>query len=340
LASSCTRRVGALEWTLPQIARYRKEATGNLDEVQIRAIEEKLLYFRELVSRKETILASIQEQGKLTSDVKARIDRTMDKSELEDLYLPYNPKRRTKAMIAREKGLEPLADYLWNQEVTGTPLDKIRNIPCKDVELDEIWSWVFCKERAKRADHDASFGDNHCFVAIERNTKLVLNFALGKRDQATTNVFIEGLRQATSRQPYQLTADGFITYPSAIENTLSDRVDFAQLIKVYRASPEGERRYSPAEVVSTERVPVIGNPDPKRICTSIVERQNLTMRMQMRRLTRLANAFSKKWENLWAALCLHFAWYNFCRVHKSLRVTPAMESGIADHVWKVTELLA
>jgi len=145
---------------------------------------------------------------------------------------------------------------------------------------------------------------------------------------------------ATSQQPYQLSADGFPAYPSAIENTLSDRVDFAQLIKVYRATPEGERKYSPAEVVSTERVPVIGNPDPKRICTSIVERQNLTMRMQMRRHTRLTNAFSKKWENRWPALCLRFAWYNFCRVHKSLRVTPAMESGIADHVGPVTELLA
>jgi transposase-like protein/IS1 family transposase len=218
--------------------------------------------------------------------------------------------------------------------------EKIKNVPCQDVELDEIWGWVYCKERAKRPEHDPSFGDNYCFVAIERNTKLVLNFALGKRDQATTNVFIEGLRLATARTPYQLTADGFGSYPSAIENTLSDRVDFAQLIKVYRASPEGERRYSPAEVVSTERVPVIGHPDPKRICTSIVERQNLTMRMQIRRLTRLTNAFSKKWENLWAALCLHFAWYNFCRVHRSLRVTPAMEAGIADHVWEVTELLA
>jgi uncharacterized protein len=108
--------------TVPFIARYRKEVTGNLDEVQIRAIEEKLLYFRELVSRKETILASIQEQGKLTDELKARIEKTLDKSELEDLYLPYKPKRRTKAMIAREKGLDPLAAYLWNQQATGTPL--------------------------------------------------------------------------------------------------------------------------------------------------------------------------------------------------------------------------
>ncbi len=110
--------------TVPFIARYRKESTGNLDEVQIRAIEEKLaLLFRELASRKETILASIQEQGKLTDELKARIERTLDKSELEDLYLPFKPKRRTKAMIAREKGLEPLADYVWNQQPTGTPLE-------------------------------------------------------------------------------------------------------------------------------------------------------------------------------------------------------------------------
>src|SRR5579863_9068221 len=109
--------------TVPFIARYRKEMTGNLDEVQIRAIEEKLLYFRELVSRKETILASIHEQGKLTDELKARIEKTLDKSELEDLYLPYKPKRRTKAMIAREKGLGPLADYLWSQQPTGAPLE-------------------------------------------------------------------------------------------------------------------------------------------------------------------------------------------------------------------------
>jgi len=109
---------------------------------------------------------------------------------------------------------------------------------------------------------------------------------------------------------------------------------------VYRAASEGEGRYSPAEVASTEVVPVLGNPDPARICTSIVERQNLTIRMQMRRLTRLRNGFSKKWENLWAAYSLHFAFYNFCRIHSSLRVTPAMESKLTDHVWELAELLA
>ena len=217
---------------------------------------------------------------------------------------------------------------------------KIRNVPVKDVELDEIWGYCGKKQRALRPGDDPTFGDCWTFVAIERHTKLVLNFSLGRRDQNTTNAFIEGLRQATAAKPFQVTADGFGTYPSAIDATLSDRCDFAQLIKVYRASVEGEARYSPAEVVSTERVPVIGNPDPKRICTSIVERQNLTMRMQIRRLTRLTNGFSKKLDNLWAALCLHFAWYNFCRVHKTLRVTPAMQAGITDRVWTVSEILA
>jgi hypothetical protein len=127
---------------------------------------------------------------------------------------------------------------------------------------------------------------------------------------------------------------------SPIENTLSDRVDFAQLIKVYRASVAGEARYSPAEVVSTEVVPVIGDPNPSRICTSHVERQNLTMRMQIRRFTRLTNGFSRKFENHWAALALYFAYYNFCRIHSSIRVTPAMQAGVTDHVWDLAELLA
>jgi len=218
----------------------------------------------------------------------------------------------------------------------------IVNVPVKDVECDEIWGFVQKKEGHKAPDeaHDESIGDAYCFVAIERSTKLILNFALGRRSKATTDVFIEGLRHATSSQNFQITTDGFAPYVKAISDTLADRVDFAQLIKVYRSSTEGEARYSPAEVASTEVVPVLGNPDSARICTSIVERQNLTIRMSMRRLTRLTNAFSKKWENLWAAYCLHFAYYNFCRIHRTLRVTPAMESNLADHVWEISELLS
>lgn len=217
----------------------------------------------------------------------------------------------------------------------------IVNVPVKDVECDEIWAFVAKKEKRVRADDDPSYGDAYTFVAIERNTKLVLNFALGKRNQATTDIFIEGLRHATSgKRKFQITTDGFAPYRTAVTTSLHDRISgFAQLIKVYRANSEGEARYSPAEVASVEVVPVYGDPDPERICTSIVERNNLTMRMQMRRLTRLTNGFSKKWENLWAALCLHFAYYNFCKIHRSLRVTPAMAAGITDRVWDLSELL-
>jgi IS1 family transposase len=218
--------------------------------------------------------------------------------------------------------------------------DKIRNVSVRDVEADEVWSFIGKKQKRVRPDDDPNLGDCYTFVAIERHSKLVLNIAVGKRDQATTDIFIEGLRHATSSSPFQITTDGFNTYPSAIANTLEDRVDYAQLIKVYRATPEGERRYSPAEVVATERVPCVGNPDPDRICTSIVERQNLSMRMGIRRFTRLTNGFSKKFENHWAAVALWFGFYNFCRVHKSLRVTPAMAAGISDHVWTVREILA
>jgi len=191
-----------------------------------------------------------------------------------------------------------------------------------------------------RPEDDQNLGDAYTFVAIERHTKLVLNIALGKRDQHTTNAFVEGIRHATARTSFQITTDGFAPYRSAITTTLHDRLTgFEQLIKVYRAASEGEARYSPAEVASVEEVPVFGQPDPQRICTSIVERQNLSVRMGVRRFTRLTNAFSKKWENHWAAVACWFASYNFCRVHRSLRRTPAMEAGITDHVWSVRELL-
>ncbi len=218
--------------------------------------------------------------------------------------------------------------------------DKIRNIQVRDVECDELWAFIGKMQKRVRPEDDQNLGDCYTFVAIERNTKLILNIAMGKRNQQTTDVFVEGIRHATAHGHFQMTTDGFAPYRSAITTTLHDRLTgFAQLIKVYRTSQDGEKRYSPAEVQSTKVVTIIGQPDPERVCTSIIERSNLSLRMGMRRFTRLTNAFSKKWENHAAAVMLWYCWYNFGRVHKSLRVTPAMAAGIADHVWSVRDLL-
>jgi hypothetical protein len=157
---------------------------------------------------------------------------------------------------------------------------------------------------------------------------------------ANTEAFTEKLNRATSGH-FQITTDGLPSYPDAISYSLGTRVDYAQLIKIYaHGDREGEQKYSPPEVVETITKIVIGDPYPRRICTSIVERSNLSMRTSIRRLTRLTNGFSKKWDNLKAALALYFAYYNFCRIHSSIRCTPAMESGLTSHVWTLRELLA
>jgi IS1 family transposase len=196
---------------------------------------------------------------------------------------------------------------------------------------------VWCKEKNNREDI-AHRGDAYCFVAIERQSKLILTWHLGRRSAEDTGIFIDKLDQATSGE-FQLTTDGFAAYPEAVHYSLGTRVDFAQLVKVYAAPRDNEQRYSPASVVNAIPVPRWGTPDPQQICTSHVERHNLSLRMQLRRLTRLTNAFSKKWENLKAALAVYFVYYNFMRTHQSLRVTPAMEARLTDHVWSWEELL-
>ncbi len=215
--------------------------------------------------------------------------------------------------------------------------DRIREIPVKDLQCDEIWGFVGCKEK-NNLDGLADRGDAYCFVALERNTKLVVSWHLGRRTARDTLAFTEKINEATCGQ-FQITTDGFSAYPDAVHTSLGTRVDFAQLVKIYTSSRDGEQRYSPAEVVQEVPVPRWGRPEPQRICTSHVERQNLSIRMGMRRMTRLTNGFSKKWENLKAAYALWFAWYNFCRVHQTLRVTPAMDARLTDHIWSLSELL-
>lgn len=224
--------------------------------------------------------------------------------------------------------------------------EKLKGIAVRDVQADEMWGFVGMKQKTMRRKvaantlgADTRMGDAYTFVAIERHTKLVIAWHLGRRNVRDTVEFTEKIYEATSGR-FQLTTDGFNAYPDAVTYSLGTRVDFAQLIKIYEHPTDDAHRYSPAKVVEALPRPVFGNPDPERICTSHVERQNLTMRMMMRRLTRLTNGFSKKWENLRAALALHFAYYNFCRIHKSIRCTPAMEAGITKSVWELKDLLA
>jgi transposase-like protein/IS1 family transposase len=219
-------------------------------------------------------------------------------------------------------------------------------VPVEDVQADEVWAFVGCKEKTReRSNYAAWFGDAYCFTALERTTKLIITWHLGKRSPADTELFAEKLARAMAGR-FQLSTDGFTPYLTAVPNALGWRVDFARLVKVY-GFPEGEeRRYSPPQVIAAVATPAFGNPDMNKVCTSHVERHNLTARMTVRRMTRLTNAFSKKWENHEAAMALFFAFYNYCRPHMTLneaageRTTPAMASGLTDHVWTVAELLA
>lgn len=216
----------------------------------------------------------------------------------------------------------------------------MRNLPCRHVQCDEIWSFCYAKERnvpvAKSGEW--GYGDVWTWTALCSDCKLVPSWLVATRDGDAARAFMQDLAGRLANR-IQLTTDGHRVYLDAVEQAFGADVDYAMLVKVYGASHEPESRYSPAQCIATERVPVNGNPKTSRISTSHVERQNLTMRMGMRRFTRLTNAFSKKVENHEAAVALHFMHYNFARIHKSLRVTPAMEAGVADHVWSLEELV-
>jgi len=214
------------------------------------------------------------------------------------------------------------------------------NLTCKRIQCDEIWSFCDAKEKNLPADKRGQFGfgDVWTWVAIDADTKLVPTYMLGNRDAGTAKAFMDDLASRLANR-IQLTTDGLKVYLEAVEGAFGCDVDFAQLIKLYGASQE-EVRYSPAVCIGCETHIVNGVPKARHISTSFVERQNLTMRMRMRRFTRLTNAFSKKVDNHHWAIALYFMHYNFCRVHQTLRVTPAMEAGIADHVWSIEEVVA
>lgn len=217
---------------------------------------------------------------------------------------------------------------------------RIHGLKSRHLQCDEIWTFVQKKRRNVRKGDPVEFGDQWVFVGMDAETKLVASFFVGKRTMHNTTQFAWDLYRRISA-PAQITTDGLSYYTKAIPECFGTDADFAQLVKLFGdyGQHESEGKYSPSPIVEVISKVRSGKPDPDHISTSYVERQNLTMRMQLRRFTRLTNAFSKKLEYLKAAVALHFAWYNFVRVHKSLRVTPAMQSGITDHVWDVAEIL-
>ena len=216
----------------------------------------------------------------------------------------------------------------------------MRNLQCTKIQVDEIWGFVYSKQKnvakAKAAPEHA--GDTWTWVAIDADTKLVPCWLVGGRDAGYATEFMQDLAGRLASR-VQLTSDGHRVYLSAVEDAFGSGIDYAMLVKHYGDAPEGQRRYSPAVCTGATKTRVSGNPDEAHISTSYVERQNLTMRMSMRRMTRLTNGFSKKVENHRHSVAIHFMHYNFVRVHGTLRVTPAMAAGVTDQLWSIEDML-
>jgi IS1 family transposase len=214
----------------------------------------------------------------------------------------------------------------------------VRGLKSKRVQCDEIWSFVGAKMKNTSEEKMAQgWGDTWTWTAIDADSKLMVSYLVGQRGPAWANAFMEDVASRIDSR-IQITTDGLKAYAEAIEGAFGMDVDYAMLIKLY-GNDSFDTRYSPGECIGTQTAVLQGYPDPKHISTSFVERQNLTMRMSIRRFTRLTNGHSKKFENHEAAVALHYMHYNFCRIHSTLRVTPAMESGLAGHVWSIEELV-
>jgi IS1 family transposase len=217
--------------------------------------------------------------------------------------------------------------------------EKMRDLPCRRLEVDEIWSYVGKKQQhLMPADDRNRLGDQWTFVALDPESKLVPAYRVGKRTRPHAVAFMADLSERLTNR-VQLSSDALNTYVDAVERAFGLDVDYGQIVKFYDAEPVGPGRYSPPRVTHAQRTVIVGQPLNSHISTSLVERQNLTMRMSMRRFTRLTNGFSKKVENLRAAVSLHFAHYNFVRVHKTLRTTPAMAAGVENRLWSLEELV-
>lgn len=219
----------------------------------------------------------------------------------------------------------------------------LQNLPCERVQCDELWSFCYSKEKNIPEKFRGSFGygDVWTWIALDADSKLAISWLVGERDARHARLFLSDLaRRLTNNGQLQLTTDGHGAYLPAVEDVFGSGIHYCQLIKLYGQDPEAEKRYSPLKCIGVERRTINGELDPQHVSTSFAERNNLTLRMSMRRFTRLTNAHSKKVENLKHALAMHFMYYNFARIHSTLRVTPAMEAGVANHIWDLEEIVA
>lgn len=219
--------------------------------------------------------------------------------------------------------------------------EALRNLKCKRVQCDKIWSFVYAKQKNVTPEIAArqTAGDIWTWTALDADSKVIVTWMVGGRDAETAKHFIDDLAgRLTSR--VQLTTDGHRVYLNAVEGAFGSEIDYAMLVKIYGADAADDSKYNPAECIDCKPIAITGRPDPRHISTNFVERENLSMRMMMRRFTRLTNGFSKKVENHAAMLSLCFFYHNFCRVRQTLRVTPAMEAGVSDHVWGVEEMVS
>lgn len=216
--------------------------------------------------------------------------------------------------------------------------EKMKNLSCKQIQLDEIWGFIGKKQRNVKKD-EKTLGDAWTFVAVDADTKIVPCFRVGKRDAKTANAFVEDLSNRLINR-VQISTDGLKAYVDAIERGFGTDVDYGQIVKTFASGENtGPSRYSPPQIINIDKNIIQGNPIIDKVSTSYIERQNLTMRMHCRRLTRLTNAFSKKLENFKAAVNLHFSYYNFIKIHSSLRTTPAMAAGVTSSLWTVGDLI-
>jgi IS1 family transposase len=270
-----------------------------------------------------------------------------------------SPAKRSQVVAALVEGVSVRATCRMTGVAKGTVLklvvdlgeaceryqdETLRGLKCRRIQCDELWQFVYAKSRNVPEEHAGEFGygDVWTWIALDADTKLVPSWAVGRRDGATAYAFMMDLADRLANR-VQLTTDGHKPYLEAVEGAFGNAIDYAMLVKTYEGDSgkraPAERRYSPAVCTGAMPQRITGNPKAEHISTSFVERQNLTVRMQLRRFTRLTNAFSKKLDNHKASLAIHFMHYNFARIHQTLRVTPAMEAGVSDHVWSIEEIV-